>query len=195
MGCPRTRSVAQEYGSYLLSNRSTCMRDQRKGISAKIAAAVVPAVLLLCSGASIQAEESTAATETAASASVEIKSPAEPGDFEMWRAGMKQRFAAWAPTRGCYTAARPISTVCSSIRTSSRVRRRRARTRPCRAARPAMPGSSSSTPRNTRTVRSTTSISSTGCSRSPVRARSPTSRNARRAGRCTAASATPTVAR
>lgn len=83
------------------------MRDQRKGISAKIAAAVVPAVLLLCSGASIQAEESTAATETAASAPVEIKSPAEPGDFEMWRAGMKQRFAAWAPTSGCYTSSYP----------------------------------------------------------------------------------------
>ena len=83
------------------------MRDQSKGIRAKVAAGVLPAVLLLCSGASIQAEESSAAKATTGSASVEIKAPAAAGDFEMWRAGMKQRFAAWGPGVGCFTSTYP----------------------------------------------------------------------------------------
>jgi hypothetical protein len=83
------------------------MRDQSKGIRTKIAAGVLPAVLLLCSGTSTQAEESAAARVIPVSDQVEIKAPAEAGDFEMWRAGMKQRLAAWSPASGCFTSTYP----------------------------------------------------------------------------------------
>jgi hypothetical protein len=83
------------------------MQYESKRIGTKIVSGLAPAILLLCGAASAQPVDLAAPNAVAVSDWVTIKAPAEAGDFDLWRAGMKLRFAAWAPQAGCYTTTYP----------------------------------------------------------------------------------------